>query len=327
MAVAQQPRDRGARHSLRVERAGAKCLLSLATVAWVGCNMELPTFEPPSAEDSHTDAAESGVPLPPPPKAGATAMSRSQLGAELAGRSSDAADPADVGEAGAGGMAMETSPVGPRSGVAGRTGRFGRRDAGAEPAADGGSTGAQRQGMDAAVPQEAADAGVLQPEAAVDGGAAGAEGGCLPNLACQLTAPASTGDAHQDCVDRINQFREQCACLPPLERWVEGEACADEMARYDSGGTQAHAAFVAGICEGGSAQNECPGWRSHAQVVSVCLQKMWDEGPPPMSDCTGSCFQTYGHFLNMSSQRMSKVACGFYQTAEGQIWSVQNFSR
>jgi hypothetical protein len=167
-----------------------------------------------------------------------------------------------------------------------------------------------------------AGSGAGKPDAGIP-----AANGCVQNLACQLDALASTGDVHQDCVDRINQFREECACLPALERWVEGEACADEMAKYDSGGTQAHAAFGDKICDGGSAQNECPGWRSEAQVVGVCLQKMWDEGPPPMSDCSGNCFQMYGHFLNMSNQRMTKVACGFHKTDEGQIWSVQNFTR
>lgn len=159
------------------------------------------------------------------------------------------------------------------------------------------------------------------------GGGSAAANGCAQNLACQLDVLPSTGDVHQDCVDRINQFREECACLPALERWVEGEDCADQMAKYDSSSTEAHAGFGDKICDGGSAQNECPGWRSETQVVDVCLQKMWDEGPPPMSDCSGSCFQTYGHFLNMTNQRMTKVACGFYKTDEGQIWSVQNFSR
>jgi hypothetical protein len=167
-------------------------------------------------------------------------------------------------------------------------------------------------------------AGSDSSRAGRDGSAAD---GCVQNLACQLPAPPSTGDAHQDCVDRINQFRQECACLPPLERWVEGEDCADEMAKYDSASTEAHAAFGAGICNGGSAQNECPGWRSEEQIVSVCLQRMWDEGPPPMSDCTGSCFQMYGHFLNMTNQRLSKVACGFHERENGQVWSVQNFAR
>jgi hypothetical protein len=41
--------------------------------------------------------------------------------------------------------------------------------------------------------------------------AAIAIGSCAQNLACTLMAPASTGDIRQDCVDRINQFRTQCA--------------------------------------------------------------------------------------------------------------------
>ena len=34
--------------------------------------------------------------------------------------------------------------------------------------------------------------------------------------------------------DRINQFRTQRACLPPYARWPDGEACADQLAQYDS---------------------------------------------------------------------------------------------
>jgi hypothetical protein len=169
--------------------------------------------------------------------------------------------------------------------------------------------------------------GASGASSAAAGSGGGAANGCVQNLTCQLAAPPSTGDAHQDCVDRINQFRTQCACLPALARWTDGEACADMMAEYDSGGTTAHAGFMANICKGGSAQNECPGWGSEAQVVSGCLQQMWNEGPPPSSDCTGSCFQKYGHFINMTNTRMKKVACGFYKTEQGKLWSVQNFSQ
>jgi hypothetical protein len=160
-------------------------------------------------------------------------------------------------------------------------------------------------------------------------GAAGSSGtrGCAADIRCQLDAPASTGDPHQDCVNRINQFRVECACLPPLERWTDGEACADEMAEYDSGLEDAHAGFRDDICEGGSAQNECPGWRSEEQVIDGCLQAMWDEGPPPTETCSGACFQEYGHFINMTNTRHTKVACGFFTTADGEVWSVQNFSR
>jgi hypothetical protein len=153
--------------------------------------------------------------------------------------------------------------------------------------------------------------------------------GCMQNLTCQLAALPSTGDFHQDCVDRVNQFRTQCACLPALARWTEGEACADMMAQYDAEHMSegAHAGFKGNICSGGSSQNECPGWRSETMVVSGCLQSMWNEGPPPSQPCDGACFQMYGHFINMTSTRSTKVACGIFTTSSGQIWSVQNFSR
>lgn len=158
-------------------------------------------------------------------------------------------------------------------------------------------------------------------------GGSGGGGDCTADIRCTLEALPSTGDRHQDCVDRINQFRVECACLPPLERWTEGEACADEMSEYDSVQDEAHAGFRDDICGGGSAQNECPGYRSETQVVELCLQQMWDEGPPPQDPCEGDCFQMYGHFINMTNERFTKVACGFFTTDGNEVWSVQNFSR
>jgi hypothetical protein len=151
-------------------------------------------------------------------------------------------------------------------------------------------------------------------------------GACVENLGCTLEPPPSTGDPYQDCVDRINQFRTECACLPPLERWTDGEMCADEMAEYDSTRT-AHAGFADGICEGGSAQNECPGWGSSEQVIDGCLQAMWAEGPPPQEPCDGQCFQDHGHYINMTNERYTQVACGFFETGDGEVWAVQNFTR
>jgi hypothetical protein len=158
-------------------------------------------------------------------------------------------------------------------------------------------------------------------------GSGGDSGDCVPNIACKLDPPPSTGDLYQDCVDRINQFRTECACLPPLERRMDGEACADQMAEYDAGVNQAHAGAIAKICQPGGAQNECPGYSSNAQVIGLCLQQMWDEGPPPVEPCEGECFQTYGHFINMTDLSMKRVACGFYTTASGKVWAVQNFTR
>lgn len=143
-----------------------------------------------------------------------------------------------------------------------------------------------------------------------------------------LTAAPLSDDPHQDCVDRINQFRTQCACLPALERWSEGEACADQMAEYDAMQNVAHAGFEDRICSSGQGgQNECPGYSSNTQVISLCLQQMWSEGPGPQNPCNGQCFEDHGHFINMTSTSMTKVACGFYTTSSGKVWAVQNFTR
>lgn len=176
-------------------------------------------------------------------------------------------------------------------------------------------------GVDAYVPP-AVDAYVARPDTGppdpyvCDMGAALAEpiAGCMP-----ATMP-STGDAHEDCVRRINQFRCECQHLPPLMRWVDGEACADMMAQYDHDHPgEAHAAFRAGICSGGYGQNECPGWGSIPQTISGCLQQMWDEGP---GDFYGP--PPHGHYINMSSTSFTMVACGFYEGSGG-VYAVQNF--
>lgn len=139
-----------------------------------------------------------------------------------------------------------------------------------------------------------------------------------PITPCAPTPPASTGDPYQDCVNRINQFRWECQCLPPLMRWTEAEGCADQHAEYDANGAGAHGGFRDRICSpGGRAQNECPGWRSHEHVITGCLQAMWDEGP-------GEPFSAHGHYINMSNTAHTRVACGFYD-AGGSMWSVQNF--
>lgn len=133
---------------------------------------------------------------------------------------------------------------------------------------------------------------------------------------CAPKVLPSTGDDGGDCVRRINQLRAECQCLLPLERWTEGEQCAEAHARYDAEHEQPHKGFQDKVCEqGGWAQNECPSWGGGwSRVIDGCLQMMWDEGP-------GEDFMAHGHYLNMSSQRYTKVACG---GADG--WFVQNFS-
>lgn len=168
-----------------------------------------------------------------------------------------------------------------------------------------------------------ASAGASGGPSAGSGGA----GSCVKNLACKLNPPPSTGDLYQDCVDRINQFLTQCACLPALKRRTDGEACADQMAKYDAEQNSAHAGIRAKICTPGGSQNECPAYSSNNQVIGLCMQQMWDEGPPPTADCTGTCYETHGHFINMTDTSVKQVACGFHTTASGKVWAVQNFSR
>jgi hypothetical protein len=269
------------------------------------CGSDSDTPPGTSAGQSGALAASGGTPggLLHRAGAGGAGVSMPALGeGSDAGRAA-----APSGMAGAGG----TMVTGGRSGRPGRTGNAGRTAAGSGGmlAGAGAGTGAGSGGS------------------APGSGSAGAAGGCVENLTCQLPALPSTGEPHQDCVDRINQFRTQCACLPALARWNDGEACADQMAQYDSGGTTAHAGFAAGICKGGSAQNECPGWPSTDKIVSGCLQQMWNEGPPPSNPCNGDCFQTYGHFINMTNTRYTKVACGYSAAAQSKLWSVQNFSQ
>ena len=115
-------------------------------------------------------------------------------------------------------------------------------------------------------------------------------------------------------MDRINAFRATEG-KPPYTRWTSAEACSDGQAASDSMTGEAHGQF--GACSE-NAQNECPGWQSIDDVLQNCLQRMWDEGP-------GEPFSEHGHYLNMSSTDYTMVACGFYETADGEAWAVMNF--
>jgi hypothetical protein len=124
-------------------------------------------------------------------------------------------------------------------------------------------------------------------------------------------------EARARCVSTINNYRATLN-LPPYQAWNDAatNACADGQAQSDSASSTAHGAF--GKC-GEHAQNECPGWPAPPDsVVDNCLAAMWAEGP-------GTDFSKHGHYINMSSTTYTKVACGFYQTASGDYWAVQDF--
>ncbi|CAN5459019.1 hypothetical protein BH09MYX1_BH09MYX1_52790 [soil metagenome] len=131
----------------------------------------------------------------------------------------------------------------------------------------------------------------------------------------KITPSPTDGTVEQSCVDKINAYRATLS-LAPLARWSDQETCSDGEAKSDSESGKAHGAF--GSCTE-MAQNECPGWNGPpASMIGGCLDLMWAEGP-------GADFQTHGHYINMSSTKYTKVACGFYTMPSGKVWSVQNF--
>lgn len=135
------------------------------------------------------------------------------------------------------------------------------------------------------------------------------------------TNDATTGDpvdpwesARQRCVDEINMYRGTLG-LPPYQRWDAAEVCVDEEALLDGQANQPHGSF--GMC-GESAQNECPGYGGPVEDALVgCLAQMWAEGP-------GEDFNKHGHYINMSSQQYTRVACGFAEV-DGSLWMAQDF--
>ncbi|MBA2321693.1 MAG: hypothetical protein H0V89_11120 [Deltaproteobacteria bacterium] len=145
----------------------------------------------------------------------------------------------------------------------------------------------------------------------------GADTGTAPGEDTDRPTGGETGDddASQVCVDEINAYRATLS-LPALRRWTEAEACAGDQCRQDSESGLAHGAF--GQCDEW-AQNECPGWPQPAESSIVdCLAMMWAEGP-------GEDFSLHGHYINMSSEEYTQVACGFYTTPSGEVWAIQNF--
>jgi Cysteine-rich secretory protein family len=147
--------------------------------------------------------------------------------------------------------------------------------------------------------------------------AVGSLAGCSDDPDNPPDAPtgAAFPQASSHCVDVINEYRASIG-LNAYERWADAEECSDDEAKSDSETGTAHGAF--GQC-GESAQNECPGWNGAPEtMIDGCLEMMWAEGP-------GEDFSQHGHYINMSSTGYTKVACGFFVTSNGSVWSVQNF--
>jgi len=206
-------------------------------------------------------------------------------------------------------------------------GRIGGDESGIDSGNGAGSVGVGPSGAGGSAAQGGVGQGGAEQSGAGQGGAGqggagqggAGQGGAGPASSSSSATTGSSGggmdDVAQKCVDLINQHRASIG-LPPLARWSEAEMCSDAEAKSDSETGMAHGAF--GKC-GEFAQNECPGWPgAPGDIIAPCLQMMWNEGP-------GEDFSKHGHYINMSSTSYTKVACGFWTTADGSVWAVQNF--
>jgi hypothetical protein len=161
------------------------------------------------------------------------------------------------------------------------------------------------------------------------------------------------GAARTACINEINSLRatENHAALmawdtPAVDSCVDTEATSDESSGV------AHQAWNSGsypVCMGTSeaqGQDECEGYGTDAASIVACLQSMWNErlqanctgcgacsGAPydgsncPNCDYFGTVDPSLGecgHYVNMSADYFTEVACGF-STSPGGSWAAQNF--
>ena len=265
------------------------------------------------------------VPIPIPPAAARMPS----------GTAADAGAPASTGGAGGGGGSAAAATGGAGGTTAGAsagtnaTGGVGGMTAGTTAGTDAtGGAGGATGGSGGATAGTDATGGAGGTTAGTTAGTASGAGGMTAGTASGAGG-TSGGDPYdqsrQDCVDRINGFRATLG-LPAFQRWTEAEACTDMQAQNDQTAGTAHANF--GEC-GEWAQNTCPGWSSIDGIIQDCFQSMWDEGPPPVSPCTGQCYTDHGHYINMSNTGYTKVACGFYEYTNAmgkqRVWHNSNF--
>ena len=143
--------------------------------------------------------------------------------------------------------------------------------------------------------------------------------------------------ARAACVDHINELRATKG-RPAYTRWGSAESCVDGEATSDEMTGTPHGAFNSGMTCGASGQNECLG----AGVAGIigCLDSMWAE--KDQAGCSGcdACADAYdpncpncdfygsttgdvcGHYVNMSANYFTMVACGFSSLGG---WDAINF--
>jgi hypothetical protein len=165
----------------------------------------------------------------------------------------------------------------------------------------------------------------------------------VSSSASSSSSSASSGgsvDAAQHCVDTINGYRATLG-FAPYTRWTSAEACVAQEATTDSTKDSPHWSFINQMMCSSSAEDECPGGYPDNPLdpggIDACLALMWAEKDQsicsgcatcdfPYENCDNCVFDsptgTCGHYLNMKSQVLSTVACGFSTVG----WYAQDFS-
>lgn len=143
---------------------------------------------------------------------------------------------------------------------------------------------------------------------------------CLFVLGLFMAVQAQTQPNEEEIKDKIvsiiNGLRATLnPPAQPLQRWREGESCANEQAKVDNEKGPHYSAQHGGWC-GGQAyeQNSFPSSWDLASVYGFGLQNMWDEKAP-----------NNGHRLAMENRNYTSVAIGLYHTTGEQYWINMNF--
>ncbi|HEX7601197.1 MAG TPA: hypothetical protein VF316_06305 [Polyangiaceae bacterium] len=159
------------------------------------------------------------------------------------------------------------------------------------------------------------------------------------------------GAARTACVNEINKLRAtQGHAAYQLWETSAIDTCVDQQATYDETANSAHDAWINKkypTCNG-NAQDECLGYGTTPSAVVACLDSMWAEKNQPncanCAACNGTtlnqnimnCLSTptcdfygnygseCGHYVNMSADYFTQVACGFSTLPKGS-WATQNF--
>ncbi len=210
------------------------------------------------------------------------------------------------------------------------------------PGAGGGGVGGAGIGGAGVGPGSSASAGNGTPSSSVTGTATTTSAGPAtttgPSTVASSTGTSMSNDPAQFCVDTINSYRATLG-KPAMTRWSSNEACVASEATTDEAQMSAHYAFIHGTTCTANAQNECPGYSTNPldpnDGIATCLQLMWDEKNQagcsgcdtcdfPYQNCTNCTFDSTsvvcGHYLNMKSTVLTKVACGFATT-----WYAQDY--